>query len=172
MLILPSLPSPSLLISFFQAVMNKVKGNFFRSTMANMMMTSVKAGFFTTRTVDELLWGYEDPLLARVSQSSPDVDKFFGLMYKAGAALQTNKLGWIFYCSFCFVPSLHRVTLAATVFKRKIVSFRKMDQMTVNLSTTPGWRTTWIMAESKPGKVKGSAEAASHTHTLCLLPQW
>lgn len=45
--------------------------------------------------------------------------------------------------------------------------------MTGNLSTTPGWRTTWIMAGSKHGKVKGSADAASHKHTLalCLHPQ-
>eukprot|EP00066_Takifugu_rubripes_P002988 XP_003965271.1 PREDICTED: lysosome membrane protein 2 isoform X1 [Takifugu rubripes] len=64
------------------AVMNKVKGSFFRSGMVAMWMNSVNSGFFTTRTVHELLWGYEDPLLARVSSSSPDVEKVFGLMYK------------------------------------------------------------------------------------------
>lgn len=80
--------------------MNKVKGNFFRSTMANMMMNSVKSEFFTTRTVDELLWGYEDPLLARVSATNPEVEKFFGLMYKARTALQMNKLGWILLMAY------------------------------------------------------------------------
>ncbi|XP_056875866.1 lysosome membrane protein 2-like isoform X1 [Takifugu flavidus] len=64
------------------AVMNKVKGSFFRAGMVAMWMNSVNSGFFTTRTVHELLWGYEDPLLARVSSTSPDVEKVFGLMYK------------------------------------------------------------------------------------------
>uniref|UniRef100_A0AAQ4NSZ7 Scavenger receptor class B, member 2a n=1 Tax=Gasterosteus aculeatus aculeatus TaxID=481459 RepID=A0AAQ4NSZ7_GASAC len=64
------------------AVMNKVKGSFFRASMASMMMTSAGSGFFATHTVDEWLWGYEDRLLARVAASSPDVDKVFGLMYK------------------------------------------------------------------------------------------
>lgn len=63
--------------------MNKVKGSFFRASMASMMMTSAGSGFFATHTVDEWLWGYEDRLLARVAASSPDVDKVFGLMYKA-----------------------------------------------------------------------------------------
>ncbi|XP_071321900.1 lysosome membrane protein 2-like isoform X2 [Trachinotus anak] len=64
------------------AVMNKVKGSFFKTTMANFMINSAKSELFTTRTVDELLWGYEDPLLARVASSSPEVEKMFGLMYK------------------------------------------------------------------------------------------
>ncbi|XP_060937451.1 lysosome membrane protein 2-like isoform X2 [Limanda limanda] len=64
------------------AVMNKAMVSFWKATMANAMMTAVRSGFFTTRTVDELLWGYEDPLLARVSASAPDVEKVFGLMYK------------------------------------------------------------------------------------------
>ncbi|KAL6096736.1 cd36 [Pungitius sinensis] len=64
------------------AVMNKVKGAFFKTSMAAILMNSVGSGIFTTRTVDELLWGYEDPLLARVAARSPEVDKVFGLMYK------------------------------------------------------------------------------------------
>ncbi|XP_039635772.1 lysosome membrane protein 2-like isoform X3 [Perca fluviatilis] len=64
------------------AVMNKVKGSFWKTSMASMLMTSSRSGLFTTRTVDELLWGYEDPLLARVATSSPEVEKVFGLMYK------------------------------------------------------------------------------------------
>ncbi|XP_018517966.1 lysosome membrane protein 2 isoform X1 [Lates calcarifer] len=64
------------------AVMNKVKGSFFKATMASVMMNSLGVGLFTTQTVDELLWGYEDPLLKRIASSSPDVEKDFGLMYK------------------------------------------------------------------------------------------
>ncbi|XP_076014573.1 lysosome membrane protein 2-like isoform X2 [Genypterus blacodes] len=64
------------------AVMNKAKGSFLRSTMAAIWMKSIGSGMFTTRTVDELLWGYEDPLLARIASTNPDVEKVFGLMYK------------------------------------------------------------------------------------------
>lgn len=46
-------------------------------------MKSLKASLFITQTVDELLWGYEDSLLAQVSSSNPEVEKIFGLMYKA-----------------------------------------------------------------------------------------
>lgn len=62
--------------------MNKVKGSFFKSSMVAVWMNSFNSGLFTTRTVHELLWGYEDPLLARVSSTTPDVEKVFGLMYK------------------------------------------------------------------------------------------
>ncbi|XP_068430555.1 lysosome membrane protein 2-like isoform X2 [Clinocottus analis] len=64
------------------AVMNKVKGSFWKASMVSIWMNAVGSGLFATRTVDELLWGYEDPLLVRVSSSSPDVEKVFGLMYK------------------------------------------------------------------------------------------
>lgn len=64
------------------AVMNKVKGSFFKSSMVSIWMNSLGSGLFTTRTVDELLWGYEDPLLARIAPTNPDVEKVFGLMYK------------------------------------------------------------------------------------------
>ncbi|KAM9306992.1 lysosome membrane protein 2-like isoform 2-T2 [Pholidichthys leucotaenia] len=65
------------------AVMDKVKASsFFKKTIVTMWMNAVKSGIFTTRTVHELLWGYEDPLLARVASTSPEVEKYFGLMYK------------------------------------------------------------------------------------------
>ncbi|XP_071751152.1 lysosome membrane protein 2-like isoform X3 [Centroberyx gerrardi] len=64
------------------AVMNKVKGSFWKSSMVSIWMNSIGTGLFTTRTVDELLWGYKDPLLARIAATSPDVEEVFGLMYK------------------------------------------------------------------------------------------
>ncbi|XP_059213730.1 lysosome membrane protein 2-like isoform X2 [Centropristis striata] len=64
------------------AVMNKVKGSFWKSSMVSIWMNSIGSGLFTTRTVDELLWGYEDALLARIAPTNPDVEKVFGLMYK------------------------------------------------------------------------------------------
>lgn len=63
------------------AVMNKLRGSWKAGLLA-FSMGSVGISLFTTRTVDELLWGYEDPVLARVSQTNPDVEKVFGLMYK------------------------------------------------------------------------------------------
>ena len=62
--------------------MNKVKGSFFRASMVSIWMNSLGVGVFTTRTVDEMLWGYEDPLLVRIAPTNPDVEKVFGLMYK------------------------------------------------------------------------------------------
>lgn len=64
------------------AVMNKLKGSIVKATMMSLWMNSIKSGLFTTRTVDELLWGYEDPVLARLSNSYPEIDKIFGLMVK------------------------------------------------------------------------------------------
>ncbi|XP_036972686.1 lysosome membrane protein 2-like isoform X1 [Acanthopagrus latus] len=64
------------------AVMNKLKDSFWKASLLSMWMNSAKIGLFTTRTVDELLWGYEDPLLLRVSSSNPEVETVFGLMYK------------------------------------------------------------------------------------------
>ncbi|KAM7368856.1 hypothetical protein PAMP_013161 [Pampus punctatissimus] len=63
------------------AVMNKVKG-FFRTTIVSFKMSSAGSGVFTTRTVDELLWGYEDRLLSDLAQSNSEIDPIFGLMYK------------------------------------------------------------------------------------------
>lgn len=77
--------------------MNKVSGNFFKTSMVNVWMNSFNSGLFTTRTVSELLWGYEDPLLARVSSSNPDVEKVFGLMYKVCMPSWTNERS-VYFC--------------------------------------------------------------------------
>ncbi|KAG7257449.1 hypothetical protein CRUP_007753 [Coryphaenoides rupestris] len=63
------------------AVMTKVKG-FFRTSAVSIWMGSIGAGPFTTRTVQELLWGYEDPMLVSLSATQDDVEPVFGLMYK------------------------------------------------------------------------------------------
>lgn len=52
---------------------------------ANLISSYMKdkdEGLFTTRTVGELLWGYEDVLLKAIHTLSPDVDPVFGLFYK------------------------------------------------------------------------------------------
>ncbi|KAK5879060.1 hypothetical protein CesoFtcFv8_024405 [Champsocephalus esox] len=63
------------------AVMNELKRSFWKATMVSVWMNSLGSGPFTTRTVDELLWGYDDPLLARIA-TIKDVETVFGLMYK------------------------------------------------------------------------------------------
>ena len=86
-----SISSPLTSPSRLQAVMTRVKGSFWKANLASIWMNSFGTTLFTTRTVHELLWGYEDPLLARVSSSNPDVEKVFGLMYKARTAPQKMK---------------------------------------------------------------------------------
>lgn len=51
-----------------------------------MSIKATKSTVFTNRTVDEMLWGYKDPLLERLSKMS-NVEDVFGLMYKACTAL-------------------------------------------------------------------------------------
>ncbi|KAF3849169.1 hypothetical protein F7725_015666 [Dissostichus mawsoni] len=76
------------------AVMNELKGSFFKASMVGMWMTSLGSGLFTTRTVDELLWGYPDPLLERIA-SLKAVETVFGLMYKARTALQISSHSFV-----------------------------------------------------------------------------
>ncbi|XP_075944137.1 lysosome membrane protein 2-like isoform X1 [Anarhichas minor] len=64
------------------AVMNKLKGSFWKAPMMAVMMNTIGAGLFATHTVDEWLWGYVDPLLARIATTNPEVEPVFGLMYK------------------------------------------------------------------------------------------
>lgn len=59
-------------------------------------MRSLDVGLFTTRTVGELLWGYEDSLLEAARAFLPELDDVFGLFYKV-ALRQT--------C--CFSPAPH-----------------------------------------------------------------
>ncbi|XP_013994409.1 lysosome membrane protein 2 [Salmo salar] len=64
------------------AVMNKVKDSFWKSSMVSVWMNSLQVGMFMTRSVNELLWGFKDPLLSRIHPINPEIDEYFGLMYK------------------------------------------------------------------------------------------
>lgn len=53
--------------------------------MANLIssyMRSEGEGLFDTRTVGELLWGYQDGLLTALKKLQPQLDDVFGLFYK------------------------------------------------------------------------------------------
>ncbi|XP_076127297.1 lysosome membrane protein 2a [Alosa pseudoharengus] len=65
------------------AVMNELNSySFFLRTFVSMWMNSQGLDLFMTRTVHEILWGFKDPLMSKIHSLKPDVDEYFGLMYK------------------------------------------------------------------------------------------
>lgn len=52
-----------------------------------MWMKSLGVDLFMTRTVHEFLWGFKDPLMSRLHALKPEVDEYFGLMYKVRVCL-------------------------------------------------------------------------------------
>ena len=62
--------------------MEKFKDSSFEARMISDYMKSTGEGLFTTHTVGELLWGYEDGLLKALKILQPDLDDVFGLFYK------------------------------------------------------------------------------------------
>lgn len=62
--------------------MERFKDQSFMANLISAYMRGTGEGLFTTRTVGELLWGYEDGLLKALKIFSPDLDDVFGLFYK------------------------------------------------------------------------------------------
>ncbi|XP_062868043.1 lysosome membrane protein 2 [Trichomycterus rosablanca] len=63
------------------AVMNKLKEvSFWARSSISIYISSIGTTMFMTHTVDELLWGFKDPLLSRLHSIKPEVDENFGLM--------------------------------------------------------------------------------------------
>lgn len=56
------------------------------ASVVSSYMKSLGVGLFTTRTVGELLWGYEDSLLKFAKKFKPELDDVFGLFYKVSLA--------------------------------------------------------------------------------------
>ncbi|XP_036384450.1 lysosome membrane protein 2c [Megalops cyprinoides] len=67
-------------------VMEKFKGHPVISGLISAYMRSQNVGLFVTRTIGELLWGYEDELLKALAKFVPDLDYHFGLFYKMNAS--------------------------------------------------------------------------------------
>ncbi|XP_034458494.1 lysosome membrane protein 2c [Hippoglossus hippoglossus] len=67
-------------------VMDSVKDSAFEANVISAYMKSTGEELFTTRTVGELLWGYEDPLLKALHLVRPEVDVVFGLFSKSNAS--------------------------------------------------------------------------------------
>ncbi|KAL4617315.1 lysosome membrane protein 2-like [Arapaima gigas] len=66
-------------------VMERFKEHSTLSAIISALMKSENEGLFTTRTVRELLWGYDDALLSALHKFAPEVDSSFGLFYKMNA---------------------------------------------------------------------------------------
>ena len=69
-----------------QTVMEKVKDTIISGLIANYMKGE-GIGLFTTVSVGDLLWGYEDKLLEAAKAFDPTLDSVFGLFYKVGTLL-------------------------------------------------------------------------------------
>lgn len=62
--------------------MERFKNNSIIANLISAYMRYSDEGLFTTRTVGELLWGYEDGLLKALKVREPELDDVFGLFYK------------------------------------------------------------------------------------------
>uniref|UniRef100_A0A669CE45 Scavenger receptor class B, member 2a n=1 Tax=Oreochromis niloticus TaxID=8128 RepID=A0A669CE45_ORENI len=72
-----------LVLIFSIAIMNELNSySFFLRTLVSMYINSLGVEMFMTRTVHEVLWGFKDPLLTKVHSLKPEVDEYFGLMWK------------------------------------------------------------------------------------------
>ncbi|XP_045923056.1 lysosome membrane protein 2c [Micropterus dolomieu] len=67
-------------------VMEKFKDHSVVANVISAYMRGTGERLFTTRTVGELLWGYEDGLLKALRVVQPDLDDVFGLFYKNNAS--------------------------------------------------------------------------------------
>ncbi|XP_026029791.1 lysosome membrane protein 2c [Astatotilapia calliptera] len=69
-------------------VMERLKDKFIEANLISAYMKGTGQGLFTTRSVGELLWGYEDGLLKALKTIThdPDLDDVFGLFYKNNAS--------------------------------------------------------------------------------------
>lgn len=62
--------------------MTMFKDRPFFAGIISSYMRSNNEGLFATRSVGELLWGYEDGLLKALQVMDPSLDEVFGLFYK------------------------------------------------------------------------------------------
>lgn len=56
--------------------------SFILRSFVSMYMNSLGIELFLNRTVHEVLWGFKDPLLSKIHSMRPEVDEYFGLMWK------------------------------------------------------------------------------------------
>lgn len=78
----PSSLSPTSLPPSLKTVMTMFKDHPVLANLISSYMRSQGEGLFVTRTVGELLWGYQDGLLKALKLLQPQLDDVFGLFYK------------------------------------------------------------------------------------------
>lgn len=61
--------------------------SFFLRTLVSVYMNSLGVEVFMARTVHEVLWGFKDPLLSKIHSMKPEVDEYFGLMWKVSMVI-------------------------------------------------------------------------------------
>lgn len=131
--------------------------NTFIAYLLSAYMRSLGVGLFTTRTVGELLWGYQDNLLTSLQKLHPQLDDVFGLFYKVSVRrmrryhrvfLKPVAGSWINAPSLLGFP--HRATLPTTV----------------STSSSPGNGTTETLPEWTRGTVKGDVVFAPLTNQI------
>ena len=71
--------------------MEMVKDRTFLRHIVSAILTSKNEGLFMTRTVGEILWGYEDPFLKDLSHYDSSVDPHFGLFYKVSQNCRSGR---------------------------------------------------------------------------------
>lgn len=105
--------SSSLSLTFLppslQTVMTMFKDRPLIAGLISSYMRGKGEGLFVTRTVGELLWGYQDGLLTALKKLQPQLDDVFGLFYKVftvtlSSVMRSEKIRsyWLIYGSFFF----------------------------------------------------------------------
>lgn len=78
--------------------MNELRSySFVLRTVLSVYMNSLGVELFITRTVHEVLWGFKDPLLKKIHSMKPEVDEYFGLMWKVSMSICvfiTEEMNW------------------------------------------------------------------------------
>lgn len=119
------------------------------ASVISSYMRSKGEGLFVTRTVGELLWGYQDGLLTALKILQPQLDDVFGLFYK-----------------------VFTVTLSSARRSEKIKSYwliflsphRAMLPTMANTFSSPANKTPQILPEWTHGTMRGKCP---HSDCCC-----
>lgn len=125
--------------------------NAFLANLVSSYMRSLGIGLFTTRTVGELLWGYQDNLLTSLQKIQPQLDDVFGLFYKVSVRR-------IIMCSWSLRRvlglTLHPcwVSLTEQRFQRRSVRLLHRGTKLPRLCQgghVERWKVTWFCPEEE-----------------------
>lgn len=125
------------------------------ANLISAYMRSIGEDLFTTHTVGELLWGYEDGLLKALKVKQPDLDDVFGLFYK----VSYKHIGYLFIkrlkgpvdnCRKACILLLLSVEFLFVFF-----SCRATLPTMANTSSTPERKTTKTLLEWIHGTMEG-----------------